>query len=323
VAYTEDFFPAPQEKTGVNGLSIEMALRLELVKQTESIKFILLIHAGEDQDQLVIGQWRSTLIIMNGNDYSNARRTPKIYLQLDKYESEPHLFTIVSNGAGTKVFVDGTLVKKNPALVLKYPKNRELAGITVGNSLSGKRPWTGIMMGLALYDRDLADEDVIWHYSIWNKNQDVNDFRPDKPQLLYAFDKGNGETVENRAGNGFDLIVPDKMTILDKQVLSLPRFTYLGIKSMGMDILINLAGFMPLGFILCTILALVNSIDNRTGVFLAVLVAFFFSLTIEITQVWIPSRDSSILDLILNTLGSGMGALLFHLTGRRYILSNL
>jgi VanZ family protein len=31
---------------------------------------------------------------------------------------------------------------------------------------------------------------------------------------------------------------------------------------------------------------------------------------LETAQAWIPSRDSSILDLILNTLGGGMGGLI-------------
>jgi hypothetical protein len=323
IAYTEGFFPDTQQNTGVNGLTVEMAIRPELVKRTESIKFILLIHAGENHDQFVIGQWRSTLIIMNGYDYSNAHRTPKIYLQLDKYEATPHLFTIVSTSAGTKVFVDGTLVKKNPDLVLKYPKDREQARMIIGNNLSGQRPWTGTMMGLALYDHDLADEDVKRHFRKWHQTVDVSAFHSDKPQLLYSFSKGNGNKIENRTGSDLDLIVPKKMTVFDKNILSLPKFTYLGIKSMSIDILVNLVGFIPLGFILIAILVLFDGIGDRTAIFIVVMIAFLFSLTIEIAQGWIPSRDSSTLDLVINSLGSGAGALIFRLTSSRYTFSAL
>lgn len=320
VAYTDSFFSDPQEDSEAQRLTIEMVLHPELSKHPESIKFILLIHAGEDQEQLVIGQWRTVLMIMNGNDYSNSRRTPKIYMELNQYESTSHLFTIVSNGDGTKVFVDGKLMNNNPALVLKYPNDGELARMIIGNSLSGKRPWTGTMIGLALYDHDLADEDVKQHYRKWAQNQDVNAFRPEKPQLLYAFHKGKGKTVENRIGNGLDLIVPDKMTILQRKLLTWPKFTRLGLKSISTDILVNVAGFMPLGFILFAAMVLLDGIGDRTGMFITIMIAFLFSLTIEIAQAWIPSRDSSILDLTLNTLGSGAGALLFYLTGRRYMV---
>jgi glycopeptide antibiotics resistance protein len=40
------------------------------------------------------------------------------------------------------------------------------------------------------------------------------------------------------------------------------------------------------------------------------LVCGAISLTIELAQAWIPSRSSQMLDLILNTLGGGIGVLL-------------
>lgn len=311
VAYTDGFFPVLDGDSGGGGLTIEMAVRPEFSRYPDLIRFILLVHGAGDRDQLMIGQWRSTLIVMNGNDYGNSLKTPKIYLPLDQYEGMTHLITVVSNGSGTKVFVDGALAEKNRALVLKYPHNAGRARMTVGNSLSGKRPWIGTMLGLALYDHDLTDELVQQHYRQWRLNSDFSAFRPDAPRLLYAFNEGKGEKVKNRTGNGMDLIVPAGMTVLQKEILTWHRWNHLGIKSLAIDSLINLAGFIPLGFLLIATLVRFEGMEDRTGILIAVLIAFFFSLAIEIVQVWIPSRDSSMLDLISNTLGSCIGILLY------------
>jgi len=43
---------------------------------------------------------------------------------------------------------------------------------------------------------------------------------------------------------------------------------------------------------------------------LAVVVGFGLSLAIELTQVWLPGRDSSLSDLIANTVGTAIGGVL-------------
>jgi len=71
---------------------------------------------------------------------------------------------------------------------------------------------------------------------------------------------------------------------------------------------INLIGFMPLGFFLwSTFLGFKGFIYNHKWL-MSVVIAFAFSLSLEIFQAWIPSRTSSLLDLILNTVGAGAGA---------------
>jgi VanZ family protein len=43
------------------------------------------------------------------------------------------------------------------------------------------------------------------------------------------------------------------------------------------------------------------------AVVVAILIGMVTSMIIEILQVYLPSRDSSLLDVITNTLGSGIG----------------
>jgi VanZ family protein len=45
---------------------------------------------------------------------------------------------------------------------------------------------------------------------------------------------------------------------------------------------------------------------------ITVLLGFVFSLAIELLQVYLPTRDSSLLDLICNVVGTLIGVIIFH-----------
>ncbi len=314
-AYTDGLFDPTGGFSGTD-LTIELAIQPKFPRYS-SLRFLILINDGNDDRQLVIGQWRSSLIIMNGDDYSNRKRIPKIYFQLDRNDKRPHLITIVSNKAGTRLFLDGVLKKRNEALVLNYPNGPVPARLVVGNSLSGNNPWVGTIMGLAFYDRELEDTAVLQHYHTWRLKHNFSAFTSDLPRLLYAFDEGKGERVYDKLGEGPDLRVPVRMKVLQIKALAWPRFEDVAPADVVEDILINLAGFAPLGFLLLATLAIFEGIGDRTASLATLLFAFSFSLCIEIAQVWIPSRDSSLLDLILNTLGGWMGGVFFKWIQRR------
>ena len=54
-----------------------------------------------------------------------------------------------------------------------------------------------------------------------------------------------------------------------------------------------------------------NNISASIAYWIAILLGFCLSLAIELTQAYLPMRDSSLLDVISNTLGTVAGILLF------------
>ena len=68
---------------------------------------------------------------------------------------------------------------------------------------------------------------------------------------------------------------------------------------------------MPFAFILCATLASVGGAFEKHGVLITVAFCFLVSLTLEILQTWMPSRSSSMPDLVFNTLGGWMGAVIY------------
>jgi hypothetical protein len=73
------------------------------------------------------------------------------------------------------------------------------------------------------------------------------------------------------------------------------------------DININILGFIPFGFVFFLYVSRVWPSKPLRAVAVALTVSAAVSLTIELLQVWLPSRTSSSMDLICNILGAMLG----------------
>ena len=102
------------------------------------------------------------------------------------------------------------------------------------------------------------------------------------------------------------------MPILKKGILSSPwkgiKFDKKGIE----DILLNLAGFIPLGFVFTTTFGGLGGAPQKKAVYITLFLCLLVSLIIEIAQAWMPSRSSSQLDLMCNVAGSVIGIFMAH-----------
>ena len=70
---------------------------------------------------------------------------------------------------------------------------------------------------------------------------------------------------------------------------------------------VNVIGFMPLGIVFYGLLQCFSGPFTRHSQLLAVALCLMLSLGIELAQTWIPTRYSTLLDLILNTFGAWLG----------------
>jgi len=72
--------------------------------------------------------------------------------------------------------------------------------------------------------------------------------------------------------------------------------------------IVNVLGFVPLGFLFAVWLEQTTRWRRWRGYAFAVLMGALISLGIEVTQAFIPARDSSMIDLLCNTGGTTIGA---------------
>jgi len=310
LAHTDYF--STEAFSSTKEFSIEMAISPD-IQRIPSFSFILHLPNPDNDWQIVIGQWDATLVVLNNSDYSNKERMPKIYAPFD-LTVNPNFIQITSGESGTRVYINGKLKGSSEKLLLAGNEFDKQIILITGNSIYSRNPWNGTWQGLALYNRKLDKEALQSHYKQWLAGGSFGFIQKEDSRLLYMFEENTGNVIYNKSNSGPNLIIPENIPVLVKRILSWPDLIGSNTESMKYDIFINLAGFIPLGFVVCGWFLIIRKDRKLQSLFFCVLSGFLLSLFIEITQVWMPSRDSSLLDLILNTLGTLAGGKIYIIT---------
>jgi hypothetical protein len=192
-------------------------------------------------------------------------------------------------------------------LRLKIPAGARNGRLIVGNSVYADFPWKGDVFGFAAYFKALTADQVSRHFSQWSERKSFSFGRGENPFLLYLLDEGGGHEAREQSGRNAHLEIPTTLVPLDQKAFAPLSWNIENKNSLIADVTVNLLGFIPFGFLIAIILG--KSVRSKLTVFLlATAVGFVLSFAIELAQAWIPSRDSSKLDLLLNTAGTAVGA---------------
>ena len=105
--------------------------------------------------------------------------------------------------------------------------------------------------------------------------------------------------------------IPERFTPYKRQLLALPGIQDIR-RNIG-DILINVLAFIPLGFLLAGHFHR-RDLALKNALLFSIIIGFLISLTIEVLQAFLPSRNSSMTDLNMNTIGAAIGGIV---CGRR------
>jgi len=216
IAYTDPIKELIKEDdSGENGFSVEIGLKPESYHE-DGFRFILSLHNGKDSNQLLVGQWHSSIIAMNGDDYNHRRKTKRIAVKLAEVPPTTRFVTITTGKDGTSIYLDGQLNRTKKDLTLKIPDGGK-SRLLLGNSVYGKHSWKGDVYGVAFYRYTLTDQDVAMHFDNWVKHRNFLFVMKYKPFLMYSFDERGGKRVLDRSGGNYDLEIPSRMQILDKK----------------------------------------------------------------------------------------------------------
>ncbi len=225
---------------------------------------------------------------------------------------QPVFITITSGVSGTAVYGNGKLLR----MVRGFHLTPCAGKLIVGDSPRQQDPWSGQVRGLAIYANELAPPAVLRHYDSWTKTGRPEVAKPDQAVALYLFDERAGDIVHNRAQAGVDLVMPATYRVQDKLFLE-PFWEEFELSwSFVKGVLKNVVGFVPLGFCFYAYFTAVCKI--RRAALASILVGFAVSLTIEVLQGYLPTRDSGTTDLITNTLGTWIGVALYQAGTARF-----
>jgi len=284
--------------------SIEMWLQPNFRRKSETL---LAVYSQRHPTQMRIYRYQNG-IVLQGEAWDTHGRsaTAAAYIADVLSDGKLSLITITSGADGTTVYLNGVRVEHKSYFRLS---NKSLNGqLVVGNSPIEDDSWTGLFTGLALYDQELTDAVATRHYESW-----AHDGRPEIQEsermvALYLFDERHGNVVHNYGGSSTDLIIPLRYTILHEKFLDAPWNEFHADWGDLKNILINIGGFIPLGFFFCAYWSATRPF--RPIAIATVLLGFLISLTIEIGQSQLPTRDSGMTDLITNTFGTYLGVAL-------------
>ncbi len=295
-------------------ISIEVCIQPENVPHNH-FAYIFTLYDGEETEYFTIGQWNNALEIFENRiiDTMNIESLRVIGLGDALPDSEVKLITLSSDPEGTAIYKNGKLAKFFPGYSLISKHQFKNGQLILGNSSNGSNAWIGNIFGLAIYNRLLGEEEVLQHYQAWLKNGSPESLENKGLVLFYRFDEHQGALVNNHSRPYYDLLIPTTFHVPHKTVLSLPCRDFRLSPSYFTDVFINIAGFIPFGFFFFAFLNSIKQDSRLKNYLLTVLFGGGISLGIELIQVYLPTRSSSLTDLICNMQGTFIGIILFKL----------
>ena len=246
------------------------------------------------------------LLLRRVTVYRQRRERTKSYIGHVFHPTKQAFVTITSNGQGSAVYVNGVLVRTSPGFGFS---SKDLTGqLVVGNHPLRDNGWHGQLRGLAIYNRELTAAEVLRHHDVWTTNQQ-DEIKSEGPVALYLFNEGMGDVVHDQVNSGTELHIPEHYFVLHEPFLEPPWDEFQPGWSYFENVLINIAGFVPLGFFFCAYFSSVRRLDR--AVLATIVLGGVVSFGIELLQAFLPTRDSGMTDIITNTFGTGIGAMLY------------
>jgi VanZ family protein len=282
---------------------------------------LLAFYAPQNPRQFSLNQSVTDLALQSDIRHGRYRTltTRLLYVEDIFRRGKPLFVTVTAKGGQTSVYIDGALARTAP----KFPlSSQDFDGeLVIANRPKEGNSWSGLLRGLAFYDQELPPAQVLHHYDTWVEKgrPDVSD--DDRAVALYLFDEHAGHVIHNQVPSRTDLYIPKRYLVLDQIFLEpfwqefRPNWGY------WEDVLINIAGFVPFGFLVCAYFSLARRI--KTPALVTILLGFAVSFTIESLQAFLPTRDSGTTDLITNTLGTCIGVWLYRLSLWRVLVAKI
>ena len=259
--------------------------------------------------QFSLHQSEADLALRKGspNEHVQAKGAAIVYVD-EIFRSRKRLLIAITSGTeGTRIYVDGMLAKTAPQFRIS---TRDFTGqLVLGTSPVVNDTWSGQLRGLAIYKRELTADQVARHFETWTTKGRPDLGQNDQVVATYLFDEHQGRVVHDRGGSGIDLYIPQEYAIVHEKFLEPPWMEYYTGWSYWKNVGINIGGFIPLGFFFCAYLTSERQLSRPALV--TVILGAVVSITIEVLQSYLPTRDSGMTDIITNTIGTVLGVVLY------------
>jgi VanZ family protein len=281
--------------------SLEIWLQPEHASDSSTF---LAFSTPENPLQLSLHQYHASLILQR--KIQSEHRTATIGIEGVFRQIKPVFVAITSGAHQTAMYVDGVLADSFRQFQIG---NDFIGQLVIGTSPVDRDSWQGELLGLAIFRSELTAAEVLRHYETWKKQGRPELTYIERAIAVYLLDEHAGRVVHDAVHPGIDLNIPERYSLLHQTFLQPFWNEYRAGWSHWVDILLNIIGFVPFGFFFCAYLSPIPKIKQPALVTTAI--GFAVSLTIEILESYLPTRDSGTTDLITNTLGTVLAVKLY------------
>jgi VanZ family protein len=289
------------------GTGTATSCSLELLLQPADVSgayTIVNFYSTNNPTQFRVRQWTDGLLISRLSTHKRLRAEKfDVDHAFQKWKSV--FLTLASGPKGTVVYLNGRRARILPKFTID---KSDLSGqIVIGNPATNYQPWPGEMRRLAVYSRELSPEDVSRHYEAWiehgGESSDLTG-----AIAYYTFAERSGHDIHSAVASGPDLEVPKNFKVPYKELLMSPGKEFEANWKYLIELFTNIVGFVPVGLLIRAYLEVIQS--RKHAIVSAIVMGGLLSFVIELLQFYIPRRGSGITDIITNTLGAALGAIL-------------
>lgn len=285
---------APEFDTEQRELRLSVYLEIPVIPD-HSGRFSIIFSINDTQgySQMLLGQWKNSLVIMSGNDYSNQSYQPRISVPLDSVPGYAYpqnvRVKIEATAASTSVFINGHMMVRSTQY--KIPLSYDNFTVSLGNTLNRKHGWPGTLSTFTFNYMNCTTIDTSENQPHCNQTHTI-----DLHEVLQSLSNPTNHVSQQ----SYTLVLHSPYTVLNMEWLSLGSTLHRNSPAHIKDVLINLLGFIPVAlgiFIICS-----GQYKPVFSAITTIIATIFLSLLIESIQVFIPSRTSSIIDVTANSL---------------------
>jgi VanZ family protein len=299
--------------------TLSIHLRIEPDDEPRTGLGTILSIAGNDRlSPLIVAQWKTWLVVR----VRDSERANLGYWELDAagfHKGETHFVTITSGPKeGTTIYVDGVTTGDTRRHSIIGPDEPFEGRLLLGCLSDGSAGWRGKLSGLAIANVVLGPEEIAAQHEAVRESDFAALGSAREWVALFDFTDPSSGTEEqlysivNLVTNSplGEIEVPRSFAPLRPAAFGIPRLQDLKANWFLKDLLRNIAGFMPLGFIMCLILMRNRNAHGYLITIQIALVGALLSLGIEAVQIVLPMRSSSLSDLYLNVIGAWFGSVI-------------
>ena len=292
------------ETSGLESYTLELLLRPASIKSSQTI---LAFYSPIRARQLLVRQWTDGLLVTHDASVEHDMTGAVKFDVEHVFHPATLVFVAVSSGRnGTTVYIDGQRIQSFPRF--EIARSDLFGEMVLGTSPLTYQPWSGEMKGLAIYAKELTPQEASQHYRSWT---DLNGHPPANLETAiarYSFTEASGTEIHNDAASRPNLRIPATFSVLHKPFLESPVQEFRTSRHYAHEMATNIAGFVPLGLVVCSYLGWTRT--RWKAILITISLCGMLSFTIEVLQYYIPRRGSGITDIITNTFGATLGAVL-------------